>query len=33
LRRNLRQNLTLPDDSTVVVNWGVAEKHQSNSGS
>jgi hypothetical protein len=33
LRRNLRQSLTLPDDSTVVVNWGVAEKHQSNSGS
>jgi hypothetical protein len=33
LRRNLRQNLILPDDSTVVVNWGVAEKHQSNSGS
>jgi hypothetical protein len=33
LRRNLRENLTLPDDSTVVVNWGVAEKHQSNSGS
>ena len=29
LRRNLRQNLTLPNDSTVVVNWGVAEKHQS----
>jgi hypothetical protein len=33
LRRGLRQNLTLPDESTVVVNWGVAEKHQSNSGS
>jgi hypothetical protein len=25
LRRNLRQNLTLPDDSTVVVNWGVVD--------
>ena len=33
LRRGLRQNLILPDDSTVVVNWGVAEKHQSNSAS
>ena len=33
LRRSLRQNLTLPDDSTVVVNWGVAEKYQTSSGS
>lgn len=33
LRRGVRQNLTLPDDSTIVVNWGVAEKHQSNTGS
>ena len=33
LRRGLRQNLTLPDDSTVVVNWGSAEQRQTNSGS
>src|SRR5262249_6663346 len=32
-RRGLRQNLTLPDDSTVVVNWGSAEQRQTNSGS
>jgi hypothetical protein len=33
LRRGLRHNLTLPDDSTVVVNWGLAEKQQNQSGS
>ena len=33
LRRGLRQNLTLPDDSTVVVNWGSAEQRPTNSGS
>src|SRR5262245_34790347 len=33
LRRGLRQNPTLPDDSTVVVNWGSAEKQSTNSGS
>jgi hypothetical protein len=33
LRRGLRQNLTFPDDSTIVVNWGLAEKQQNNSGS
>ena len=33
LRRNLRQKLTLPDESMVTVNWGTAEKHQSHSGS
>jgi len=31
LRRGLRHNLTFPDDSTVVVNWGSAEKQQHNS--
>src|SRR5262245_12446086 len=33
LRRGLRQNPTSPDDSTVVVNWGSAEKQPTNSGS
>gem|GEM_PF-445344 len=33
LRRGLRQNPTLPDDSTVVVNWESAEKQPTNSGS
>ena len=31
LRRSLRPNFTLPDESTVVVNWGMAEKQQINS--
>jgi hypothetical protein len=33
LRRSLRQNLTLPDESMVTVNWGAAEKHHSHSSS
>jgi len=33
LRRGLRQNPTLPDDSTFVVNWGSAEKQATNFGS
>jgi hypothetical protein len=28
LRRGLRQNLTLPDDPTVVVNWGITNREQ-----
>jgi hypothetical protein len=33
LRRGLRPSQTLPNDSPFVVNWRVAEKHESNSGS
>ena len=32
LRRGIRQNLTLSEDATVVVNWGLAEKQQNHSG-
>jgi hypothetical protein len=32
LRRGLRQNLKLPDDPTVVVNWGPADQEQNNPG-
>jgi hypothetical protein len=32
LRRGLRQNLRLPDDPTVVVNWGPADQEQNNPG-
>src|SRR5262245_2896441 len=30
LRRGLRQNQTLPDDPTIVVNWATAERQRSN---
>src|SRR5262245_15781258 len=33
LRRGLRHDLTWPDDSTVIVNWGLAEKQQNQSSS
>ncbi|HEY6366564.1 MAG TPA: hypothetical protein VI585_17415, partial [Candidatus Binatia bacterium] len=32
LRRGLRQNLPLPDNSTVVVDWGTSEQQKNNPG-